>query len=59
MLFLSVIQEVDFKIPLAPFCKEGKEEGMEPIDFVIDRKAPNAITSYFYLGRKPPCPSIT
>jgi hypothetical protein len=55
-LFLSVIQEVDFKIPPPPFSKGEKEEGMAAIGFVIARKAPNAITCY--LSRKPSCPSI-
>jgi hypothetical protein len=56
-LFLSVFQEVDFKIPLPPFPKGEKEEEMEPIDFVIARRALNAITCN--LSRKPSCPSIT
>jgi hypothetical protein len=32
------------KSPWPPFSKGEKEEGMDPIDFVIDRKAPTVIT---------------
>jgi hypothetical protein len=35
-LFLSVIQEVDFKIPLTPFFKEGKR-GKNGADRFHDR----------------------
>jgi hypothetical protein len=50
-LFLSVIQEVDFQIPLPPFSKGNTEEGMAAIGFVTAMKAPNPITCY--LSRKP------
>jgi hypothetical protein len=36
-------EEVDFKIPLTPFVKGGKK-GMVPINFVIDRTVPRAVT---------------